>query len=174
MAWVVFRQFFTSMNIQVMSLGVAFILIFGGLMIFLGRIKSVQRNKYIKTLISFCLALFAIYGIARSGLNILNVFYRIGFNQDFIYNFILISLILLFILTGFTKVRTFSGHKKRIWRLHRSLITFGLLFVGIGVTPLVQYAKTVVIGIGVGLVVLGLVVKSFSKKKHSHTKIKLI
>lgn len=160
MAWVIFDAFF-DIDIRVLSLAVGFVIIFAFFMFFLGRTSFLKKNPTMKTLISFAFSILCIYGIYNSRIDLSNIFYRIGFNENLIYNFLLIGLVLLFILVGFAKKTTSLGHRKRVWKLSRSLKIFGLLFVALGVTPLVQYSKLIVIGIGVGLYILGII---FTKK----------
>jgi cytochrome c oxidase assembly factor CtaG len=131
-----------------MLLGLLFVIFFA--------IINFALSKTIKTrgtssLISFCVALLAVYGINRTSLDINGLFSSIGLSDKLIY-----SVVPILIIVGLCFM---------IWklRLPRTLILVGILLIVLSFIADI-YSKGLVLAIGIILVVIGIPLWIRSKK----------
>jgi len=100
------------------------------------------RDKNSASIIAFCVSLLSIYGISKTGFDIIGLFSNIGINNDIIYNvlpfIILAGLIYLVIKVKMRYILTFLG-------------------IGLIIGSFFVYKKGLVLGIGIGVLVLGLI-----------------
>jgi hypothetical protein len=128
-----------SIDPNTMLLGLLFVIFFAIINFALGR---TLKNRGTSGIISFCVALLAVYGINRTSLNINGIFSGIGLSDKLIY-----SIVPIIILVGLGFM---------IWKLKlgRTLALVGLLFIGLSFTSLI-YSKGILIVIGVVLIIIG-------------------
>ena len=103
---------------ETMLLGVTFIVSFALINLSLQRVF--KDNKAVPGVVAFCIALLIAWGINRSGYDIDNLFYSIGFSEDFLFT------VLPLLLVGFL---IYSVIK---WR-GNGFITVGIVLVVFGI-----------------------------------------
>jgi hypothetical protein len=148
MVGVIFRDFLYNIDIESLLLGLAFVLILAIVMTVLGRFPRFRQNPAIKTVIAFSVSLLSIYGISKTRINLENIFYRLGFTEDLLYNVILIVFIGFFVVAGYAR-------KVRKWRLYRPLILLGFMLTVASFTSII-YEKGMALAIGIPLLAIGI------------------
>jgi hypothetical protein len=142
------RDMLYSIDPNTMLLGLLFIIFFVFIQYALSR---AMRDKNTSTIIAFCIALLAVYGINRTNFDISGIFYGIGLNEEIIYT------IIPWIILGLAFLGSFSKNKetgKRRFRLCRLIMIIGALIV---LLSFFAYEKTVLMIIGIILFVIGLI-----------------
>lgn len=142
------RDMLYSIGFENLLLGLVFVLILAIVLMGLSRFPRFQRSPAIKTVIGFCVSLLAIYGISRSRINLENIFYNLGFTEDFLYNVIIIAIIGFFVVSGYVR-------KTRKWRLYRPIIVLGFLFTVASLTPII-YEKGATLALSIPLLIIGM------------------
>ncbi len=156
------RGILSSIDVESMVLGILFFVIFAGLMFALRKTKF-GRNNAMKTVISFCISLLAVFGLSKTTWDFTGIFYRIGFNEQLLYNVALVILISFFVLSGIVK----KSYGRR-WRLYRPLNIIGGLFTALALFTDVIYEKTTTLTISIPMLVIGLLL--WYRRKYSSDK----
>jgi hypothetical protein len=146
------REVLSGVDLESMLLGIAFVIILAVLMVIFGRIRIFQKNQGIKTIVAICVSLLSIYGISKSSFDLENLFYSIGFGEEIIYNLILLAIVAFFIITMIVRDEI-TGRIK--FRLYRSMILLGIIFIALRFTPWAHGDGSLFIGIP--LLVIGLI-----------------
>ena len=165
MVFVLFDAFF-NIDIELLLLAVVFVILLALFMIVLGKSKMFGRSPAVKSFLAFALALFSVYGISMTRIDLESIFYSVGLTGDILYRVILVVLLAFFWISGYTRVRPNPKKKwkKRVWRLYRPLFILGIIITGLGFTPLV-YEKGATVTVGLIILGAGFLCYFFRRKK---------
>jgi hypothetical protein len=163
------RDMLYRVQFENLLLGLVFVLLLAATMTLLGRSKRFGKNKAMKTVLSLCFSLLLIYGIARSNVNLENIFYNVGFSQSGLYKIILVLMVVF--VAGIGIVKDHYGHWK--WRLYRILIIIPGVLIGLTFFESVIYAKGTILAFGVPILAVGLILwwrrrRGFLSYKRTH------
>ena len=138
-----------SIDPNTMLLGLLFVLFFALINFLLSKTIKARGTSGI---ISFCIALLAVYGLNRTSLDINGIFAGIGLSDTLIYS---VVPILILIGLGFM-----------IWKLKLglTLILVGILLIVLSFTDII-YMKTLVLIIGIVLFFIGIPLWYTARKK---------
>ncbi|MBA7687115.1 hypothetical protein ES703_95575 [subsurface metagenome] len=164
--------FFNSIDSETMTLGLLFFIFFA--LIFYATSKVFKNphgepNKGVAGTISLAVSLLIVYGIYRSGFNIGNLFYGLGFSSDFIYVLlpIVILIVAILIIWGLGRKKDEFGRKS--FSLKRGIggffILLGLLLVLLAAFTDIFYEKLTAIIIGFVLLIIGLLLSRRGGRK---------
>jgi hypothetical protein len=146
------RGVLSGIDPQLLILGIVFVLVLAVIMFILGRVRLFHQNQGTKTVVSICVSLLVVYGMFRTNWNIERFFYSLGLGEDTLYNLVLLALFCFLIMTSIVR----DPEERRIkFRLYRTMILSGLIFIGLKFTPIAYGAGTLVVGIP--LLVLGII-----------------
>jgi len=156
-------SFFSSIDPATLTLGILFFVLFALIFYASSRIFKNpygEPNKGIAATIAGGISLLAVYGIYRSGFRLENFFYNIGISTDIIYFIVAVVFIILAIfLIKKIKVQGF-------------LILLGLLLIVLAVFTDFFYEKFTASIIGIVLMIIGLFLWRWSKRKKSRKNLK--
>jgi hypothetical protein len=147
------RDMFYRIQFENLLLGLVFVLLLAATMTLLGRSKRFRNNQAMKTVLSLCFSLLLIYGIARSNVNLENIFYNVGFSQGGLYKIILVLMVVF--IAGIGLVKNHYGHWK--WRLYRILIIVPGVLIILTFFENLIYAKGMIVFIGIPMLAVGLI-----------------
>ena len=138
-----------SIDPNTMLLGLLFVIFFALINFLLSKTIKARGTSGI---ISFCIALLAVYGLNRTSLDINGIFAGIGLSDTLIYS---VVPILILIGLGFM-----------IWKLKLglTLILVGILLIVLSFTDII-YMKTLVLIIGIVLFFIGIPLWYTARKK---------
>lgn len=154
------REVFSTMDVESMLLGIAFVILLAVLMFILGRIRIFQKNQGVKTIVGICISLLAVYGISKSRWDIEGFFYNLGFGINTVYVLIIPAIIAFFIIT---MIATDEITGRRRFRIYRSFIIAGLIFIILKFTPMAYGNGALYVGIP--LLVIGLLLWNAKRKR---------
>ena len=140
-------EFFDRIDPQTIILVLLFFIFFALIFYALSRIFKDpygQPNKGIAGTIAFAVTSLIIYGLYRTGFNIGDIFYDLGFSVDFLYPILAIVFLIIAALL--------------IWKLRFSgfLMIFGLFILLLTIFTDIFYEKGITFVIGIVLLVFGL------------------
>lgn len=156
----VISDVFSGVDIESMILGILFVIILAVLMLVLGKIRVFQRNQGIKTIVGICISLLSIYGISKSRWDLEGFFYNLGFGINTVYVLIIPAIIVFFIIT---MIATDEITGRRRFRIYRSFIIAGLIFIILRFTPMAHGNGSIYLGIL--LLVIGLLLWNAKRKR---------
>ena len=139
-------DFFSSIEPATITLGLLFFIFFALIFYVLSRVfkdQYGQPNKGIAGTISLALSLLIIYGLYRTGFDLGNIFYNLGFSVGALYP--ILSVLFLIIAILLIRKLRFSGF----------LILFGLFIILLTIFTDIFYEKLVALTIGVVLFLIG-------------------
>lgn len=152
-------NFLYAIDPETMVLGLLFLIFLAVTNFSLGRFF--KKSKTTATIIAFCVSLLAVYGINRTTWDVPEFFYGIGLSENLLYIIVPIAaLIFLFLLSRKKNPET----DKRRFSLARFLMILGALLI-ISALANLFYEKGVMIAAGIGLLVLGLIIRYRKKIK---------
>jgi len=134
-----FGNLFYNIDAETLILGLLFIIFFVLIQLVLSRSL---KDKSSASIIAFCVALLAVFGISKTGFNLSDFSYNLGINEDILYNVIPI-IILAGLIFLFWKVK-----------VRFILVILGLLLM---VGSFFVYEKTVVLIIGIVILLFGII-----------------
>ena len=103
--------------------------------------RAFKQNKGVSVIISACFAFFITWGMNKTGFDLENLFYSIGFSGDF-----LSTILPILVLLGIALL---------IWKAKKaSPFIIGLFLIFISFTEFI-YSKGMTLLLGVGLIILG-------------------
>jgi len=157
-------NFFDRIDPQTIILVLLFLIFFAFIFYALSRIFKDpygQANKGIAGVIAFAISAMIIYGLYRTGFDLGNIFYNLGFSADFLYPILAIIILVFAILIirslGRTKKDEFG---RRTFSLRRGLggffMVFGLFIILLTIFTEIFYEKGITLIIGIVSLVIGL------------------
>ena len=153
-------DFLYGIDASTMILGTFFAIIFAVLIFLLNR-TIFKENRGLSTIIAFCIALLATWGINRSNYDLSGLVFSLGISENSIYIITPVLLLFTVIIASVKKDRT--THRKS-FSFGRFILILGLLVTALGISPII-YQKGFYIITGAVLIIFGLIAGFRSKKK---------
>jgi len=153
-------DFLYNIDASTMVLGTFFAIMFGVLMFALNR-TIFKENRGLSTIIAFCVALLATWGINRSNYNLSGLFTSVGIPENLLY---IITPILLLIILIFGSIKKDKTTQRKSFSFARFIELLGFMMILLGMSPIIYQKAFYIIG-GAVLLALGLYFGYRSKKK---------
>lgn len=157
------RGFFDAIDPQTFILSLLFLILFALIFYPLSRFFKDpygEPHRAIPGTIAFCGSAIIIYFLYRSGFNIEDLFYDLGFSSDFVYTLLPIVILVFAILTIWILGRRKDEFGRKTFSLRRGLrgffILFGLFLILLAIFTDIFYEKLTAIIIGAVLCLAGL------------------